>query len=256
MMPVSPSAVVTHALGLASSGEDVCGAEQLGECCAVCGIPLVAGEPIDRLVLASSFTNHNDLADPAGRWRCGDCTTVMTESEFQMSLATVCVSARGAVRIMTKQSRAWAFLEPPEPPFVIAIQNAKQQHVLWRAPVNYTREILLVRLGERIFRLRRRALVAARDACFALEEARARGIPGWKPEKKDEVDSPFFTDWKGKGAVTGQLKPWYWSLHTSGAVPAALHDILVGLSAHEAWALAAVLHRDPQPAQFIQSLPT
>lgn len=250
-MILSPSLIAIRALGLEPSGTMICEAEA-GERCAVCGDTLRKGEPIDTLDLPPSFTNHSSLAIPGGHYRCGACTTVMTNgANFQMGLSTCIASAsEGYFPIMKKEHRAWAFLTPPEPPFIITIQNAQQQHTVWRAPVSTSRDILMVRLGEQVLRLRRQKLVAAREAAIRLdaainaarEDKPGRGRPARSPES---IESPFFSDWKGQDAQGGQLKKAAADQIASGAISDSDIAALTTLNSGEIWALTAVLHLSP-----------
>lgn len=250
-MIISPSLIAIRALKLEPVGTMTCDAEA-GERCAVCGDTLRKGDPIDFLDLPPSFTNHSSLAIPGGEYRCGACTTVMTNSaNFQMGLSTCIASASdGYFPIMKKEHRAWAFLTPPEPPFIIAIQNAQQQHTIWRAPVSISRDILMVRLGEQVLRLRRQKLIAAREAAMRLDAAinaaasskTGRGRPAKSPES---IESPFYSDWKGQDARGGQFKRAAAAQIEAGAISDADINALTTLNSGEVWALTAVLHLSP-----------
>lgn len=151
---------------------------------------------------------------------------------------------------MRKEHRAWAFLTPPEPPFVIAIQTAKQQHVVWRAPVSLSRDLILVRVGEQIVRLRRPSLIVAREAVVRLHDARKAADGGKQkkataPAAAESLESPFVTDWKFQSSVGGVLKNWAATLIAAGAVSASDKAALSLLNAGEIWALQAVLHLQP-----------
>ncbi len=249
---ISPSLLAIKALGIEPEGTEVA----KDDCeCAVCGTAIRSGEVVDNLRLPESFTNRAALANPSGRFRCGACTAVMTRKEFQMGLSTAIFGADGYFPIMKKESRAWAFMNPPQPPFSICIQNAQQQHVVWRAPVTLSRDLLLVRVGEQVVRIRREKLMAARLVAISLNEKRQApeqtNSAGSKRQRGRpetlSLESPFISDWKLQSAEGGRIKWWVEKLSTNGLVDQSDLDLLFSLNGGEVWALSAVLADPVQP---------
>lgn len=249
-MILSPSSLALSALGLSPSGA-LCNTAGEGLACAICGTAISTNDIYDVLDLPTSFTNKNSIASPGGKHICGACNTVMSAGEFQMRLATGLFCKDGFFPIMRKEHRAWAFLTPPEPPFSVTIQTAKQQHVVWRAPVTLSRNLILVRIGEQIVRLRRPMLIAAREAVLRMSEARQRAATGAKTKKSEKsapvesVESPFVTDWKFQSSAGGVLKLWAETLINEGGVSNPDRETISLLNAGEIWALQAVLHLKP-----------
>lgn len=236
-MLISPSQLAIEAAGLLPEGADICDGRHVGQCCAVCGVALVPGDPVDALSLPASFTNQSSLAYPGGKWRCGACTAVMTRSVFQMGASTVLVSRDGIFPIVRKEHRAWAFMTPPSGPFAIAIQNAQQQHVLWRAPVSLSPELIMLRVGEQVMKIRHSILMAARGEAIAIDELnRSKGRP-----VKGGVENPFVNDWKLQSATGGRFKQWLLKMIEEGVVSQGQFPSLFQLNGAEAWALTAVL---------------
>ena len=253
MTVISPSAIALQALNLAPKGDRVAREEDVIRC-AMCGTLVQPGEVFSLLKLKESFTNQLEMAIPGGKHVCGACHVVMNTGAFQMSLATCVVSASGFFPVMKKENRAWAFLEPPEPPFFITVQNAQQQHIVWRAPVSLSKDLILVRVGEQVLRLRRPHLIKARDIVFRLDEYRRNAAQTGKKAKKapEFAESPFVADWKYQSTEGGAVKYWYSNtnpdapgLVESGVVTPDEHALLMSLNAGEAWALQAVLHYKP-----------
>ena len=253
MTIISPSAIALQALNLAPQGDHVAHKEDSIRC-AMCGTFVNPGETYSFLMLKESFTNQLAMAIPGGTHVCGACHVVMNTGAFQMSLATAVVSASGYFPIMKKENRAWAFLDPPEPPFFITVQNAQQQHVVWRAPVSLSKDLILVRVGEQILRLRRPQLIKARDIVFRLNEYRRNAARTGNKEKKtpDFAESPLVAEWKYQSVDGGTVKAWYSNSNPEkpglleiGAVTLAEHAHLMSLNAGEVWALQAVLHYKP-----------
>lgn len=238
---ISPSVLVCQGAGLQSEGAHVCDARHVNERCAVCGRPFEQGDVIDELVLPPTFTNHSSLANPSGAWRCGACTAVMMRREFQTSASTVLITREGLFPISRKEHRTWLFLTPPDPPFAIAIQNAKNQHTVWRAPITLSRDQMLLRVGEQVLRVRRPHLLAAANEARMLNALRVTvGRPS-----KETVQTPFVNDWKMQSSKGGMLKAWVWKiLHEERIARDAISHLLT-LNGAEAWALTAVLHDAP-----------
>ncbi len=244
---ISPSLIAVRALGLTLEGTRACSAEEARQPCAVCGGALLEGEPVDDCALPHSFTNHSALAHPGGALRCGACTTIMVRSVFQMQCATAVFCADGCFPIMRREHRAWLIQTPPEPPFVVTVQNAKQQHVVWRAPVTLSRDLVLVRVGEQILRLRMPLLARAAQAARALVAA-AKESGKRKPSK--EAENPFVNDPKLQASEMGCLKEW--ARESLPALPAETARPLLHLNAGEIWALNAMLLGAPEmPAPLL-----
>lgn len=216
------------------------------EFCAVCGSTIETGELCDELTLPSSFTNHSALAHPSNKYRCGACTAVMSRGEFQMGLSTAVFSEDGYFPIMKGEHRAWVLLNPPEPPFAICIQNARMQHVVWRAPVSLSKDLILIRVGERVIRIRQKFLLAAREAAVLLNTRRAELEPkrAGRPTSS-KLESPFVNEWKFQSASGGAWKEWVLKMLKEGRLTHAEIEPLTVLNGGEAWALNAVLHDAP-----------
>ena len=147
MSIISASKIAIEALGLKPVGS-VSPEDTL---CAVCGCEIKKGDLYDEdMVLPESFTNYSSLANPSGKHRCGNCTAVMTRKEFQMGWSTSIMSEEGYFQLLRKEHRAWFLLNPPEPPFAIGIQVSQQQHIIWRAPVSLSKDIIFMRIGEQL----------------------------------------------------------------------------------------------------------
>lgn len=246
---ISPSSLAVAALGLQCQVALIAG-ENSRIRCAMCGVTVTTGAPYDDLVLTDSFTNKLDMAIAGGKHVCGDCHAVMRSPDFQMSWATALVCRNGIYPVMRKENRAWAFLTPPEPPFYISIQTAKSQHVAWRAPVTMDANMIMVRVGEQIFRLRRPLLMQAREIGLRIDDFRAKVLASDGKQKKEAkineaAESPIVSDWKMQSTGGGIQKSWYRTLVSEGVVTANEHRVISTLNPGETWALQAVLHRSP-----------
>lgn len=248
-MTITASRLLVTAAKLPLEGVDLVDHRHEGCRCAVCGGPLNAGEPVDSLVLPKSFTNHAALAIPGGDWRCGACTAIMGRSIFQMGAATVLITEQGVYPIDRKEHRAWALMHPHAGPFAISIQTAKQQHVVWRAPVSLSPEVVLLRVGEQLFRIRKRLLLEAIGEAKKLDAINnSKGRP-----VKAGIENPFVNDWKFQNANGGRFKSWVLGLLRDGAISQQELPALFRLNGAEAWVLTAALHDTPVQPESIAS---
>ncbi|CAJ4330419.1 CRISPR type AFERR-associated protein Csf1 [Burkholderia pseudomallei] len=236
---ISPSKIATQAVRLEPQGTLKVDHDTA---CAVCGVPIVAGEWVDEFSPPDSFSNWPSLAYPRNSYRCSHCTTVMTRDEFLQKASTAIFTAEGAFPIMRKEHRAWAFLHSHRSPFVVAIQNARSQHTVWRAPVSMPGELFFVRVGDQVLRIRRPTLAAARDLAVRLHEVEQRLSPPVRGRPSDGVSNPFVSDWKYQGVGCGALKS---SVERVAREAGISLEPLLSLSSAEAWALGAVLHPAP-----------
>jgi CRISPR type IV-associated protein Csf1 len=131
--------------------------------CVMCAVPVRAGErcnPVTRATFGDSFNNKFDLRAARGRYVCGHCLGLWTKEllqRFGKSYAT----ADGVFKLAADADVAAFLLQPPEPPFIAVVSTAKTQHLVWRAPVNYSRETIMVRFGDAVLTIRRRVLEQA-----------------------------------------------------------------------------------------------
>lgn len=244
---ISPSVLAVNAAGLTPEGTAVC--DEPGHCCGVCGIQLQVGEVVDDMRLPATFTNHSSLAYPSEKWRCSACTAIMTRSAFQMGVSTVLITQDDIYPMMRKEHRAWFFLTPPKPPFALAIQNAKQQHTVWRAPVTLNTDQIVMRVGEQVLRIRRPLLLKAAEQAKKINALRvAVGRPS-----KEALQNPFVNDWKFQSSTGGQLKQWVFKMLADNIISPQDIDALLSLNGAEAWALTPVLHDAPVKPESIKS---
>lgn len=147
------------------------------ERCFWCGAACPARHPRDDYV-SDTFFGLSEVAAPASAWICGGCVEATASRRampgygdprktWQFSwvvsrgratpLATATMA--GAVDVVRAiddaetKSRWWASqaellrafcLSPPEPPYAITIAVGGQKHLLYRTPVNLTRDIVTV----------------------------------------------------------------------------------------------------------------
>lgn len=170
----SPSVLAAEAARLGPPS--TCRASEHDCDCALCGRDIAVGDYCEPFKPASGFTDCPSLAAPASRTVCWQCKALWSK-DFLMTYAKSVITPAGFFKFASNTAIASAMLHPPEPPFVIIHSTAQQQHLIWRTPVNYSRERFVIRFGTRLFTVSHRRLLAAvtaMDTIFA--EADAAGV--------------------------------------------------------------------------------
>lgn len=134
-----------------------------GAHCAACGCEITAGgvfcgDGRRVLINGASFTDGFFLRDQSSKWLCPDCPATFVAPFLGISAL---FTARGAFKIGTNIEIASFLLDPPSGPFVAALSNAKNQHVVWKAPVSLSRAMYMVQLGNMTLTIRHDALMNA-----------------------------------------------------------------------------------------------
>lgn len=131
--------------------------------CACCGKPIAAGDLAVPSPFGPTFTDDLSLAARSGLV-CGACAVLLRADALKLFQKAV-VTRDGVFPLAKDVHRAWLFLTPPEPPFVAVVSTTRQQHLIWRTPVTVSKDLLIVRLGQRVMRIRRPVLLEAMDWC-------------------------------------------------------------------------------------------
>lgn len=137
--------------------------------CACCGKPIAPGDLASPTSFGPSFTDDLSLAAHSGVL-CGACEPLMRVDVMRF-FARVVVTREAVFPIGTDIHRAWFLLTPPEPPFVAVVATTQLQHLVWRTPVTVSRDLLVVRLGQQLLRIRRQVMLDALGWCQEVMEA-------------------------------------------------------------------------------------
>jgi CRISPR type IV-associated protein Csf1 len=163
---LSPSRLTAKAAGLKPMGSRK--AEE--ECrCAMCGTKILAGEMIDDFAPGDGFTDHPALNYPLSPVICGDCKAVWRK-EFMQKYSKSIISEEGVFPSAKMENQAHWLLNPPNPPFIFILSDQQQQHLIWRAPVNLSRDVYQIRFGGTVMTVRRDMLLKAFSAAKRLVE--------------------------------------------------------------------------------------
>lgn len=148
--------------------------------CACCGKPVLPGDLAvrDKDRFGQQFTDGPSLACKGSGAVCGSCSAVMNAKPLR-ALQHAVVTAKAAYPIRKDVHRSWFLLTPPEPPYVVVVSDTKQAHLVWRTPVTMDNNLVVVRLGARLLRIRRWVLdQALRDCQLVADAVNAARVAG------------------------------------------------------------------------------
>lgn len=236
---LSPSAVVVRAAGLRIPTERLEVASVAGQC-TYCGTPHRGGDPVAPFAPKESFASWSALSCPGSSVICGDCAAVIGEQRLILQWGNAVASTDGLFKLADNISRAHFFLNPPKPPFAMALLTAKQEHVWWRAPVSHSVDMYSVRIGDRIMTIRRAVLAKAHNINRRLNAAISAKT---KVKRQIGIYESLAREPGGSDATQnhGIIARHYMDLIRDD-VPTLEADVafLLTLSAGETWALSAM----------------
>jgi|TARA_Y100001970_G_scaffold224984_2_gene277555 CRISPR type IV-associated protein Csf1 len=248
---IYPSELVIKGAGLADSLPQGVEAETTGHC-GICGKPHDEGDMVDFLMLTKSFTVENAIFDPHAPYRCLHCAAIMDEKEFIFRWGSAVVTADGLYPCLKRVHRGYWFLNPPEPPFTFYLQVSKSQHVAWRSPVNYSKDVVFFRLGEDVHKIRTQKIQDGLEATISLIEAH-KALHAKKAIKRKPMRTALsFCDMKGQRV--GQSELYQWVNEVVELMPEMQAHVkqLLSLTSSEAYALDFVLTENlelPEPVR-------
>lgn len=193
MTVLSPSLIALRALRMdaqVKAAGQICATDEIAQAgCAVCGATIRSGEMVAYLDLKGTFTNVASLARPGGRYCCAACAALMGEQKFMKSYASGLYSEEGYRSLSSWDYRAWILHHLPKTPFLFVIASAKSHHTIWRAPVNLSDRMVVMRVGEKVMR-------ASLDTLFAVErEMREKIAPAVEAYLQSKQARPRSIDW-------------------------------------------------------------
>lgn len=244
MKMISPSRLAIEAAGFRPVGIS---AEKEGRCL-MCGHVYAVGEPVVGASLPDTFTNWGELAAPGSQFVCGHCAAVSQDPWMQAWMHSV-ITRDGVFKFASNADIAFWLLEPPQGPFVMTRGDQQKQHLVWRTPVNYNREVFQVRIGEKLVTIRRAHLVKARDAAQALsqmvsanrEESKKRG----RKATSDFINPFIRVAREMDDLLAGMLRTEVLELAAQNPDAQTHVDVLLQCTHGEIWGLTAVLYAEP-----------
>ena len=215
--------------------------------CALCGKPISVGDSASPLSMTSAFVDDLFMAARGSNMVCGFCAPFLTADGLRESGYGAYSLTEGFIPFRKWGEIAAVLLSPPTPPFVLVRATANNQHMAWRAPVNYNSDVYYVRIGLRDLKIRLSKLHQAVEDSVALGEAInayfAAKNPALKsaPAKKT-LPNPFVSmDPDIKSVEHGAIH------HAAYIVAAQYPDMkerlhrLFGITTGESWALRFIL---------------
>ena len=140
-----------------------------GERCAASGI--LIGTKGVLFKPSGNFGDHYQMADDGGRFLSIAAAAVMADPVSSNAAGSGVATSTGFERLLSNRSRIAFLVDPPAPPFAVAIVNAKRQHVWWMARTSYDRDLIPMQYGHRQFLIDRPKMLEATRAILAYEAA-------------------------------------------------------------------------------------
>lgn len=243
---ISPTQLLIAYMGIPPMGKAV--ADHDGRC-VMCGGHYTVGDRCDPWEPTPTFTDFADLQNPSGTHVCGACLAVNARGKDFMQTYTKSIVCRGGVfGFFSNDAVAHWLTNPPEPPYLAFISTQQIGHIVWKAPVNLSRERMTVRYNDKTLTIRRAHLLEAVEAAKALSEAKiadeiakeAEG-KGKKRGRPASFRSPVTLDRELKNPESGTLASWVDSI--AAGDPALMRAALTLRSATvgELWGLTHLL---------------
>ncbi|MBE0470233.1 MAG: hypothetical protein IBX55_12095 [Methyloprofundus sp.] len=128
--------------------------------CAYSGTPINQGALVVKSEFGKNFTNQWDVAGYRLPFTCLASAFAITVDSLRASTFGFLVTPTLFSKKTKVQEFADTILNPPaDEPFSIAIGNAKNQHILWRAPVNFSDRVFTVQVGGNLLEVNRLHLI-------------------------------------------------------------------------------------------------
>lgn len=210
--------------------------------CLMCGFEHQEGDLVVDSNLSGSFTNWADLAAPSSNVVCGYCASASQDPWTQAWMHSV-ITEQGVYKFASNNDIAYWLLNPPNTPFVMMKGDQQKQHLVWRTPVNYSREIYQVRIGEKMVTIRLKHLIAARESALALSDLLEAQASLTKKTKVKKFYSPFIKPVREMDDfIAGMLKRDVEALAQESEYASQHAKVLNQCTPGEIWALTAVLY--------------
>lgn len=210
--------------------------------CLMCGFEHQKGDLVVDSNLSDSFTNWADLAAPASHVICGYCASSSQDPWTQAWMHAV-ITEKGVYKFASNNDIAYWLLNPPSTPFIMMKGDQQKQHLVWRTPVNYSREIYQVRIGEKMVTIRLKHLLSARDSALALSALLEEQAQITKKTKATKFYTPFIRPVREMDDyVAGRLRREVEVMAQENDIANHHAKVLKQCTPGEIWALTAVLY--------------
>lgn len=163
---LSPSAIAVQAMGYPLPELPV--AQEDGVC-GLCGTPIHKGvTPVRQFEPSPEFGAHKHIHPSRSAWICAPCAVVTSgASGFMTRFSRALFNPTHAYRLSSAEDVGW-MLTLAEPPFVAIFNTRSSAHMIWHAPVSYSRHEFGIVLGNTSASIRPDAVLAAYGALSRL----------------------------------------------------------------------------------------
>lgn len=210
--------------------------------CAFCGKPHLKGDAVAAYKPKPSFNDGFNLANRTGNYLCGSCEATNL-SCFQTKYGKALVCSEGMFPCAKNEDIAYWLLNPPEGPWYLHQSSRKRQHIVWKTPVNQSRELFFVQLNSLTLTLRRHAVVAQLEAAKTLVSAvnHARGLKS----KATMLRTPFVNPCRNlDDPIFGLIRREVLELVSSSPSLQPHLNTLQAALPGEIWAMSATLYAE------------
>ena len=226
MITETSSSIICQAFGLKPEGDSASHSDD----CVFCGMHIAKGDLYTPFEVNPFFTDAQSFANKGGDMTCGFCSVLLTVDYLRATGYGV-FSAAGVQPFRKWVAVAQALQSPPHGPFVMTYATANNQHMAWRSPVNYSRDLFYVRVGLRDLKIRRPVLLKA------VETAQRMGVAiGRSPTAKTLAHPYIGLSPDLKDHNTGYLPQNVWEK----CDPKDIQEIM-SLTTGELWAMRFIL---------------
>lgn len=218
--------------------------------CTCCGRPIKVGDPYQPLKFgADSFMDDAWFATRS-HMACPWCAAALSSLVCKAlgSCNSIVYTSEGAYPIATDEHRAWFLLNPPKGPFVVTASGTKNyQHVVWKAPVTLSSDLIFIGWPSRIMTIRHATLMRAVQVCREVGEAakkiKEEGMAERKRKKAaNDIPHPYVSLDRSLNDVDhAAIRSDIASMVGQSPIIAGGLAFLATLSLGETWALATLV---------------
>lgn len=242
------SQFVREAFGVAPMGRPYQGEHTH---CSMCGKPMKAGDlhETDKEAFGKSFNDRVHLS--GSMVVCGDCVAVKSYLLFPRVQKGV-ITQDGLYPLSTDAARAWFWLTPPEPPYLLVF-NSKDyanMHYWWRVPMTMDNRLVHFSFDGRLASVERARLLKALEQAKRLTDAMNEDAKAGAKKRAKVYESPFFSVtrdgvFKPKVASHANFLKEFWPVFEKRPDLEDAVRYLQGLSSAELFVLSAFLKKTP-----------
>lgn len=235
--------LIVDSLGIAPIGTEKATTPGL---CVMCGTGYAIGATVEPFAPGDSFTEYADLQNPTGSHICGACNATWRK-EFMQNYTKSVVCSEGLFPFFSNDAVAYWLLNPPQPPYAMFISTQQLGHIVWKAPVSHSRDLMIVRYNDKILKIRRGHLLESIEAARYLSERlceaanSATQAKGRKKATRDFIN-PMILDRSLERTNHGQFKAEVSDLAANDSIAASSIATLQRATVGETWALAHILY--------------